>query len=47
MEFGVDLDQTFVDFLREMTWNFYENPCHIFIGDNIVFMAIEMFLMSF
>ena len=47
MEFGVDLDHTFVDLLREMTWNFYENPFHIFTGDNVVFMANEIFLMSF
>ena len=30
MEFGVDLDQTAVDLGQEMTWNFRENPCHIF-----------------
>ena len=30
MEFGVDLDQTVVALWHEMTWNFHENPCHIF-----------------
>ena len=30
MEFDVNFDKTAVDLWREMTWNFQENPCHIF-----------------
>ena len=30
MEFGVNLDQTAVNLWHEMTWNFHENPFHIF-----------------
>ena len=30
MEFGVDFDQTAVDLWYKITWNFHENPCHIF-----------------
>jgi len=30
MEFSVDFDQTVVDLWHEMTWNFRENPYHIF-----------------
>ena len=30
MEVGVDFDQTAVDKGHEMTWNFHENPRHIF-----------------
>ena len=32
MEFGMDLDQTVVDLLEEMTWNFHENPVTCFTG---------------
>ena len=40
MEFGVDLDQTAVDLWPEMTWNFHENPCHIFYRVDLCFVKI-------
>ena len=38
MEFGADLDQIAVDLWHEMTWNFHENPSHIFYREYACFL---------
>jgi len=35
MEFGINLDQTAVDFRHEMVWNFQQSPCNIFYRDKM------------
>ena len=46
MEFDVDLDQTTVDLGYEMTWNFHENPRHIFYRVN-PFFNVKVFSFYF
>jgi len=42
VKFGVNLDQTAVDLWRcEMTWNFHENPRHIFTGSVSLYVPYD------
>ena len=44
MEFGVELDQTTVDVLHEMTSNFHQNPCLIFCRVCKIFLCCDILL---